>query len=227
MNRRTFFVPCVLAVLSLSAFAGAQDRGPSTPPTDNTRQGPPPGDRPDGLPPPRDDNGGPGPNDRDQRPPRVDNGGPGQNDRDQRPPRDDNGGPGPNDRDQRPPRPDQQNGGGRQQSPQGAPAGGTNDVMRYQGYLSMVAQYSKMAGDPESAGVAAVVSAADVLRRGGPQEAINYFTKLLPEVKIDAVRRAIRLQLVDLYKAVKQDDKALEQLHVLITADAVDSPGKK
>jgi hypothetical protein len=84
----------------------------------------------------------------------------------------------------------------------------------------MVSQYSKLAGDPEATGVAAVVSASDVLRRKGPQAAIDYFTKLLPDVKQDAVKRAIRLQLVDLYKASRQDDKALEQLSNLITADA-------
>ena len=49
--------------------------------------------------------------------------------------------------------------------------------------------------------------------------AIAYFEKTLPEAKSPAVQRAIRLQLVDLYKAVGKQDQALDQLKTLMTAE--------
>jgi len=207
MNRTLLksFVPCFAGVLSLSAMTMAQTAPPPSPPGDHKQDG---DDRRDG-PPMRDgERGGPGGDER-RGPGGPDDRGPGGNDR----------GPG-GDRNQRPPRPDQD---GKQNVPP--------EMARFQGYLTMVGQYRKLASDPEASGVAAVVSAADILRKGGPQEAINYFTKVLPDVKQDAVRRAIRLQLIDLYKAANQPDKALEQLNVLITADnspasASESPKK-
>ena len=48
--------------------------------------------------------------------------------------------------------------------------------------------------------------------------------KLLPEVKTPAVQRAIRLQLVDLYKAAGKQDQALDQLKQLMTADTSNEP---
>lgn len=179
----------VAGVLAMSTMARAQTAPPPAPAN-------PPGDRKmDG---PGADHGdhADGPRDGDR--------GPGDHGPGDRGP--DDRGPG---NDRRPPRPDQADG------KQGIPP----EMARFQGYLTMVTQYGKLASDPEASGVAAVVSAADVLRKGGPQEAINFFVKILPDVKQDAVRRAIRLQLVDLYKAANQPDKALEQLSNLITAD--------
>ena len=100
--------------------------------------------------------------------------------------------------------------------PQGQ--GPQGDIGRFTGFLSMVDNYSKLASNPESAGIAAVVSAGDVFRKKGPEAAIDYFNKILPEVTMDGVKRAIRLQLADLYKANKQEEKALEQLQILMMA---------
>ena len=93
--------------------------------------------------------------------------------------------------------------------------GATADNLR--NYLEMVDRYNQVARDPTASGVAAVMSTVDVLRPRGAQAAIDYFTKILPSVKNDAVSRAIRLQLVELYKVSKQDDKALDLLEKLIT----------
>lgn len=84
-------------------------------------------------------------------------------------------------------------------------------------WLETVERYSNLAHDPSATAVAAVVTAGDLLRQRGPEAAIEYFNGLLPEVRNDAVRRAIRLQLVELYKASGQADKALDQLRTLIT----------
>ena len=91
---------------------------------------------------------------------------------------------------------------------------GQLDAMR--NYLDVFDRYSRLSRDPSAAGVAAVVSAGEILRARGADTAIAYFNKVMPEVKNDAVKRAIRLQLVELYKMSGQQDKALEQLQSLM-----------
>jgi hypothetical protein len=83
-------------------------------------------------------------------------------------------------------------------------------------YLDLVDRYANVAGDPTRAGVAAVVQTTDILRPRGPAAVIEHFEKLLPEVKNEAVARAIRLQLVDLYRQTQQVDKAVSELSGLI-----------
>jgi predicted negative regulator of RcsB-dependent stress response len=95
------------------------------------------------------------------------------------------------------------------------------------GYLELVDRYSQMAQDPTKAGVAAVVTAGDILKAKGNDAAIEYFTKLLPDVKDPSIQRAIRIQLADLYKASGQADKALEQLKELMTAGPSTAPAKQ
>lgn len=84
-------------------------------------------------------------------------------------------------------------------------------------YLYVVDHLTRMSENPTAAGVAAVLQANDLLK-SRPQEAIDYFNRLLPEVKNEAVKRAIRLQLADLYKNTHQNDKALDQLRELIVS---------
>ena len=97
------------------------------------------------------------------------------------------------------------------------PAGG-GQVEAMRNYLDVFDRYTRLSRDPASAGVAAVVTAGEILRARGADSAITYFNKVLPEVKNESVQRAIRLQLVELYKMSGQQDKALEQLQQLMVA---------
>ena len=93
-------------------------------------------------------------------------------------------------------------------------------MMMLRGYLDTVEGYARIARDPANAGIAAVVATADLLRGRGADAGIDYFTKLLPEVKEPAVQRAIRVQLVELYKQANKPEQALEQLKILMTGSA-------
>ena len=88
------------------------------------------------------------------------------------------------------------------------------ELMR--GYIELVERFTRMARDPAAAGVAAVVAVDDMMKKRGPDAAIDYFNKVLPDVKNEAVQRAIRIQLVHLYQQSGQSDKAVEQLDALI-----------
>jgi hypothetical protein len=108
-------------------------------------------------------------------------------------------------------------GGGPEMRP--PPEAGRFEMLR--GYLDLVDRFSRMSHDPSASGIAAVLSANDILRQqGGIHEAINYFTKILPEVKDEAVQRTIRIELVDLYKQSGEIDKAIEQLNILMTSSS-------
>lgn len=106
-------------------------------------------------------------------------------------------------------------GGGGRMDPRRAPS---MDTQR--GYMELVNRYTELSRDSTSSGVAAVLTAADLLRPRGSDAAIDYFLKLQPSVKDPAIDRAIRLQLVELYRASNRADEALKQLEGLITADA-------
>ena len=89
---------------------------------------------------------------------------------------------------------------------------------RMRNWLDTVERYVRLARNPIDSAVAAVITANDILRPKGPDAAIDYFQKILPTTKNDAVQRAIRLQLIELYKAKNQPEQALEQLQSLMTA---------
>jgi len=89
---------------------------------------------------------------------------------------------------------------------------------RMRGYIEVVDRFSRLARDPASSGVAAVITASDMLKARGADAAINWFNQQLPQVKNEAVQRAIRIQLIDLYKSSGQQDKALEQMSQLMTS---------
>jgi hypothetical protein len=91
------------------------------------------------------------------------------------------------------------------------------------GYLDVVDRYAKVSSDPTTAGIAAVVAAAEVLKPRGPDATIEYFTKLLPDVKDASIVRAIRAQLAEQYRNAGQQDKALEQLKALMTGSPPES----
>ena len=97
-------------------------------------------------------------------------------------------------------------------------------MLAMRGYLELVDQYTRMSRDPQTAGVAAVLAATDILKPRGADAAIAYFNKVLPDVKNPAIKRAIHGQLADLYKQAGQQDKALEELQALMTEAAPESP---
>ena len=95
--------------------------------------------------------------------------------------------------------------------------GGGAQLDAVRNYLDVFDRYSRLSRDPTAAGVAAVVSAGEILRARGADTAIAYFNKVMPDVKNESVQRAIRLQLIELYKMSGQQDKALEHLQALMT----------
>lgn len=97
----------------------------------------------------------------------------------------------------------------------------------FQGYMMMVEQSARMSRDPSTSGVAAVVMAGDMLRKKGPEAAIDYYMKVLPDVKDPTIERSIRFQLVELYKRTNQEDKALNELTRMITGKATTQPSEK
>ena len=111
-------------------------------------------------------------------------------------------------------------GPGRGQGP-GNPLMMQVELMR--NWLDLIDRYARLSRDPVSAGVAAVVSADDLLRGKPPEEAIEFFNKMLEETKNETVKRAIRLQLAELHGKAHQPDKALEHLRKLMV-DAPDAP---
>jgi hypothetical protein len=95
-------------------------------------------------------------------------------------------------------------------------SGPMGQVELLRGYLEMVDRFSHLARDPASAGIAAVISANDMLKARGQDAVVNYFTKILPNVKNEAVQRAIRIQLIQAYQTAGQQDKAMEQMESLM-----------
>ena len=104
----------------------------------------------------------------------------------------------------------------RERGVQGPPPPLRNPVDAMRQYLDLVDKYTELAKDPSAAGVSAVVTLAELAKQQGPSVAIDKLNALLPEAKDEAVKRAIRLQLIDLYKASGQVDKAIEQAETLI-----------
>jgi hypothetical protein len=100
----------------------------------------------------------------------------------------------------------------------------------FSGYLDTVQQYAKLSSDPDAAAVAAVITAADLLRDQEPRAAINYFEPMLTELRKQhnaayanperhapsAVESAVRLQLAEAYNAAGERAKALDVLREII-----------
>ena len=103
------------------------------------------------------------------------------------------------------------------------PRMGEGPFEKMRGYLDLVDRFSRLARDPAASGVAAVIAAGDVLRTRGADAAFTYYNKQLETVKNDTVKRAIRLQLVDLYRQSGQQDKALEHLTDLMNSVPADA----
>lgn len=106
----------------------------------------------------------------------------------------------------------------------GGPGGPMNGPRRSMGamtsYIELVERFTKLSEDASTSGVSAVINLTEVLRPKGAQVIIDELNKLLPTVKDATVARAIRLQLIDFYRASNQPDKAIEQAEILISGSA-------
>src|SRR5437879_5597652 len=60
----------------------------------------------------------------------------------------------------------------------GAMGGPMREVEMMRSYLEVVDRYAKVAADPTTSGIAAVVAARDTLKPRGADAALEYFTKL-------------------------------------------------
>lgn len=103
----------------------------------------------------------------------------------------------------------------------------SGDVLQtefFRGYLDTVQRYSALSRDPADAAVAAVVTAADLLREKGPQASIDYFEPILAELErsgggdpaSSAAEAAVRMQLAEAFHAGNRDEDALRVLRTLI-----------
>jgi len=88
------------------------------------------------------------------------------------------------------------------------------EIQQMDTLLQTVMRMRHVAFDPESAGLIAVGGLKDERRK--PTEVIEDLETLLKETKTLGLRNSIRLTLRDLYRAQKQDDKALEHLRVML-----------
>ncbi len=104
----------------------------------------------------------------------------------------------------------------RQQGGQPPSPGMRNPVEAMKQYLDLVGNYAELAKDSSATGVSAVITLAELAKQQSPSIAIERLTKLLGETKDVAVQRAIRLTLIDLYRANKEPEKAIEQAEILI-----------
>ncbi len=107
-----------------------------------------------------------------------------------------------------------------------------------QRYLTLMQSVTKLAEDPTAAALAATFASKElIVGEGGEAKAIEFYEKILPEAKNEAVQRAIRMMLADLYARTGQKTKAMEQFRILIVtappspiaatsaSDAASAPG--
>ena len=88
------------------------------------------------------------------------------------------------------------------------------EIQQMDTLLQTVMRMRQVAFMPESAGLIAVGGLKDDRRK--PQEIIEDLESLLKETKTLGLRNSIRLTLRDLYRAQKQDDKALAHLRTML-----------
>lgn len=90
-------------------------------------------------------------------------------------------------------------------------------------FLFVVDHLTRTSDNATSSAVAAALQVNEVLK-DKPQDAIDYFNRVLPDVKNDSVRRVIRLQLAELYRRTNQPEKSLDQLRELMVLAPAGTP---
>jgi hypothetical protein len=104
--------------------------------------------------------------------------------------------------------------------PPGQPGNVPPEVARLRAYLELVDQFTRLSKDADAAGVAAVLTAGDILKPRGQDAVIDYYQKMLAKTPSAAVQRAIRIALSQAYRETGQQEKAMEQLEALMTGNA-------
>lgn len=80
--------------------------------------------------------------------------------------------------------------------------------------MDIVEQMTEVAKDPDAAAIAAIISVSD---HHDEREQVEFLEGVLQETSSETVRRAIRMQLIEVYKHSDRMDKAAEQARMLIT----------
>ncbi len=83
--------------------------------------------------------------------------------------------------------------------------------------MDLVQTSAEVADSETASGVAAVFAIEDYLGNG--EEAIEFFEERVDETESDAIRRAVRIKLSELYEQNGRSDDAVEQLAILIDAE--------
>ena len=82
--------------------------------------------------------------------------------------------------------------------------------------MATAGQGTLVTGDATTSALQAIASAREILK-SDPQRAIAFFRSLLGQTKNDTLRRAISMQLIDLYKQTGDTGDALHEIsHVII-----------
>lgn len=89
-----------------------------------------------------------------------------------------------------------------------------NHIKLFREILTFVNEFEATAENPSAVGIAAVLGVKEHM--DSPTAHISYLETTLPKVSDVVVKRAIRIQLADLYKKAGQRDKAMEQLDALV-----------
>ncbi|MEO0965145.1 MAG: hypothetical protein AAFY08_08490 [Planctomycetota bacterium] len=80
--------------------------------------------------------------------------------------------------------------------------------------MDIVEQMTEVAKDPDASAIAAIISVSD---HHDEREQVEFLEGVLQETSSETVRRAIRMQLIEVYKHSDRMDKAAEQARMLIT----------
>lgn len=102
-------------------------------------------------------------------------------------------------------------------SPPAAPQNASDYYQTADAYVWFVEHTAALDKDIDAAGVAAVLKSEELLKSKDPQQAADFYLKVVYDSKSHAVTRAARMELYEVYKSMGQTDKALEQLQLVMT----------
>jgi predicted negative regulator of RcsB-dependent stress response len=89
-------------------------------------------------------------------------------------------------------------------------------VEMMQTFVDTIQKLSDLAKDPVASGVAAAMDAKDQLAKVSPSSASSFLEETLRDAKQPAIRRAIRMQLIDIYKNTGNVEDAKKHLKAIM-----------